>query len=273
MPTIFIGHGSPMNAIENNIYTEKWKEIGEKKEKPKAILCISAHWFTRGSLTSNEENPRTVYDMYGFPKELYEIVYDAPGAPLLANEISEKLGIDIDNSWGIDHGTWSVLHHMFPNRDVPVFQISVDGTKDARYHYELGQKLKSLRDEGILILGSGNIVHNLRLVDFNEKGGYDFAIEFDEKIKNDILNNNHENIINYKDYGDIATLSVPTEDHFAPLLYVLGASDGDARVLCEGYDLGAISMTSYIFDWYLYFYKIKYKYWRNGGFYEINYWD
>ncbi|MBU5668449.1 4,5-DOPA dioxygenase extradiol [Peptoniphilus sp. MSJ-1] len=248
MPTIFIGHGSPMNAIENNVYTEKWKEIGEKIEKPKAILSISAHWFTKGSFTTNEANPRTVYDMYGFPKELYDIVYDAPGAPELADEISKKLNIDIDNSWGIDHGTWSVLHHMYPNRDIPVFQISIDATKDARYHYELGEKLKYLRDEKVLILGSGNVVHNLRLVDYNKKGGFDFAIEFDRKIKEDILNKNHENIINYKNYGEIADLSVPYMDHFAPLLYVLGASNKDASVLCEGFELGSLSMTSYIFD-------------------------
>jgi len=247
MPTIFIGHGSPMNAIEDNEYTRKWKEIGEKLERPKAILSISAHWFTNGTYTSNEKNPRTIYDMYGFPKELYEIKYDSPGCPELADKISEKLGIKIDNSWGIDHGTWSVLHHMYPNRDIPVFQISVDGNKSPREHYELGEKLKSLRDEGVLIFGSGNVVHNLRLVDYNEKGGYDFAVDFDEKIKGDILSGNHENIINFKDYGESASLSVPTMDHFAPLLYVLGASDGKGEVLTSGYELGSISMASYIF--------------------------
>lgn len=253
MPVVFIGHGSPMNAIENNDYTEGWKEIAERIPKPKAIISISAHWFTKGTKIMNEENPKTIYDMYGFPKKLYEIIYNSPGSPTFAKTSKELItkSTEYDNSWGIDHGTWSVLVHMYPERDIPVFQISIDANASPDTHYQIGNELSALRDEGVLIFGSGNIVHNLRLVDWHmENKGFDWAYKFDDFINENILNKNHENILKYRDLGDIAKLAVPTPDHFYPLLYILGASSEEDKItsfnkFCE---LGSLTMTSYLFE-------------------------
>ncbi|TJX14796.1 4,5-DOPA dioxygenase extradiol [Tissierella creatinini] len=251
MPVIFVGHGSPMNAIEDNIYSRGWREMTKLIPKPKAIVSISAHWYTKGTKIMNEKNPKTIYDMYGFPKELYEIVYNSLGNPDLAQKSKNLITkeSEFDNTWGIDHGTWSVLVHMYPDRDIPVFQISIDATASPGVHYEIGKELKSLRDEGVLIFGTGNIVHNLRLVNWNTGDtGFDWAYEFDNYIKENIQNGNHENIINYQSLGDKAKLAVPIADHFYPMLYILGASDkaDKVQVFNDKCILGSLSMTSYL---------------------------
>lgn len=242
-----------MNAIEDNDYTRGWKDIAKRIPKPKAIISISAHWFTEGTKIMNEEMPKTIYDMYGFPKELYEIIYNSPGSPRLAEASMELIskGAEYDNSWGIDHGTWSVLVHMYPDRDIPLFQISVDAYAPPEAHYQIGRELRALREEGVLIFGTGNIVHNLRLVNWNmDNKGFDWAYEFDDFIYNNILNKNHDNILKYKELGDVAKLAVPTPDHFYPLLYVLGASSEDDKVSVYNKSpvLGSLTMTSYLME-------------------------
>lgn len=252
MPVIFVGHGSPMNAIEDNMYTNSWIDMAKKIPKPKAIVSISAHWYTEGTRIMNEENPRTIYDMYGFPKELYEIIYNSPGNPELAKKAKMLITKEskFDNSWGIDHGTWSVLVHMYPERDIPLFQISIDATAPPEAHYQIGKELKPLRDEGVLLFGTGNIVHNLRLVNWDlEDKGYDWAYEFDNRIKEYIQNGKYEEIINYKNLGQIAKLAVSTPDHFNPLLYILGSSDKEDKISIYNNScmMGSLSMTSYLF--------------------------
>ncbi len=253
MPVIFVGHGSPMNAIENNQYTRAWVEMAKRIPKPKAIIAISAHWYTRGTKVMNEENPKTIHDMYGFPKELYEILYNAPGNPKLAEIAKNLISKEsvYDNSWGIDHGTWSVLVHMYPERDIPVFQISIDATAAPEVHYKIGQELKVLREQGVLLFGSGNIVHNLRLVDWHaEDKGFDWAYKFDAYIKDSIESGNHDNVINYLSLGETAKFAVPTPDHFYPILYILGATDKEDKVSVYNYScmMGSLSMTSYLFE-------------------------
>ena len=253
MPLVFVGHGSPMNAIEDNDYTRSWREMAKKLPKPEAIISISAHWFRKGTKIMNEENPKTIYDMYGFPKELYEIVYNSPGSPSIAKASMELISKDTeyDNSWGIDHGTWSVLVHMYPDKDIPLFQISVDAYAPPEAHYKIGQELGALRDKGVLIFGTGNIVHNLRLVNWDMGNkGFDWAYEFDDYIYENIINKNHQNIINYQELGHVAKLAVPTTDHFYPLLYVLGASDKDDKISVynKSGELGSLTMTSYIWE-------------------------
>ncbi len=253
MPVIFIGHGSPMNAIEDNDYTKGWIEMANRIPKPKAIISISAHWFTKGTKIMNEEMPKTIYDMYGFPKELYEIVYNSPGSPELAKVAMKLISKDTeyDNSWGIDHGTWSVLVHMYPDRDIPLFQISVDAYAPPEAHYQIGRELRDLREEGVLIFGTGNIVHNLRKINWDmSKKGFDWAYEFDDFIYDNIISNNHDNILRYMELGEVAKLAVPTTDHFYPLLYVLGASSDDYKVSVynKSPELGSLTMTSYLLD-------------------------
>lgn len=253
MPVLFVGHGSPMNAIEDNSYSRTWKEIAKRIPKPKAIICISAHWYTNGTKIMNEPNPRTIYDMYGFPRELYEIVYNAPGDPTLAQKAKDLISkkTTFDNSWGLDHGTWSVLVHMYPNRDIPVFQISIDAYAPIEEHYKIGQELKSLREQGVLIMGSGNIVHNLRLVDWHKaKKGFDWAYEFDDYIYENIEKHNHEKILNYHQLGEISKLAVPTQDHFYPLIYILGTTDQNDKVSVynKSCELGSLTMTSYLWE-------------------------
>ncbi len=253
MPTIFVGHGSPMNAIEDNEYSRTWREIAKRIPKPDVILSISAHWYTKGTKIMNGESPRTVYDMYGFPKELYEVIYNPPGSPGIAKLSKELISkeTEYDNSWGIDHGTWSVLVHMYPNRDVPVFQISIDAGAPPETHYKIGRELRSLRDKGVLIFGSGNIVHNLRLVDWDMGNkGFDWAYKFDEFIYENISKKNHNNILRFNEILDIAKLAVPTPDHFYPLLYVLGAVDADDKVSVfnKSCELGSLTMTSYVWE-------------------------
>lgn len=253
MPVIFVGHGSPMNAIEDNQYTRSWREMAKKIPKPKAIISISAHWYTKGTKIMNEENPKTIYDMYGFPKELYEIIYNSPGNPKLAEASKELISKDsvYDNTWGIDHGTWSVLVHMYPERDIPVFQISIDAAASPEAHYQIGKELRSLREQGVLLFGTGNIVHNLRLVDW-ESGdmGYDWAYKFDDYIKDSINDFKHENVINYLSLGETAKLAVPMPDHYYPILYILGAVDKDDKISIYNNScmMGSLSMTSYLFE-------------------------
>lgn len=253
MPVIFIGHGSPMNAIEENDYTKTWKSMVNKIAKPKVIVSISAHWYTDGTRIMNEESPKTIYDMYGFPKELYEVVYNSPGNPELAEKVKGLITRDskYDNSWGIDHGTWSVLVHMYPEMDIPVFQVSIDAYAPPEEHYKIGQELASLRNEGVLIFASGNVVHNLRMVDWNAVNkGFDWAYEFDEYIYENVQKGNHSNILNYRELGQIAKLAVPTPDHFYPLLYALGATDENDKVSVYNKTavLGSLTMTSYLWE-------------------------
>jgi len=253
MPVLFVGHGSPMNAIEDNQYTRTWKSIAQRIPKPEVILSVSAHWFTKGTYIFNGDNPRTIYDMYGFPKELYEVTYNTAGSPGFAGVSKELISREtkFDNSWGTDHGTWSVLVHMYPGRDIPVFQISIDAHASPEEHYKIGTELKTLREQGVLIFGTGNVVHNLRLVDWNTASkGYDWAYEFDEYIFKNILNKDDKNVLNYNELGNIARLAVPTPDHFNPLIYVLGASDENDKISVynKSGELGSLTMTSYLWE-------------------------
>lgn len=251
MPTLFIGHGSPMNAIEDNAFTSNWKKIAESLPRPEVILSVSAHWFTEGTRVMDDPAPPTIYDMYGFPKALYEIVYDAPGAPEAAKTIMKQISHPcvMDHSWGLDHGTWSVLRVMYPERDIPVLQLSIDGRASAQTHFEIGKSLASLRDQGIMILGSGNVVHNLRRVRMTMEAGFDWAQEFDNYICQNVTQRRFDDVIHYSRAGSVAELAFPTHEHFDPLLYVIGASheQDTLKVYNEVCTMGSISMTSYVF--------------------------
>ena len=251
MPVLFVGHGSPMNAIEDNDYSRVWSALGNTLDRPKAILSVSAHWFGRGTKVNDSPTPSMIYDMYGFPEELYQFKYPAPGSPELAHRTRALIGdfVTIDNNWGIDHGSWSVLNRMFPKADVPIVQLSINAMLSPAEHNAIGQKLLPLRDEGVLVFGSGNIVHNLSRVDWRMKSGQPWAEAFDQYIYNAVLNRTHEQIIAFDQIGEPAELSVPSLDHFAPLLYTLGASDADDAVQVFNADctLGSMSMTSYLF--------------------------
>jgi 4,5-DOPA dioxygenase extradiol len=252
MPALFVGHGSPMNAIEENQFTQEWKAIANKIPKPKAILAISAHWFTNQTRVMTSPKPKMIYDMYGFPSELYKIVYNAEGAPHLAQKVKSLISKEVieDNTWGYDHGTWSVLHRMYPEADIPVFQLSIDQKASPEQHYKMGQELSKLREEGVLIFGSGNVVHDLARVNWSlENEGYAWAYEFDNYISENILARKDEKVINYQEAGSCADLSFTSIDHFAPLLYVLGAADKSDKIsiLNQACILGSLSMTSYLF--------------------------
>ena len=232
MPVLFVGHGSPMNAIEDNEFSRKWREVGQTLPAPRAILCISAHWETWGTLVTAMEKPRTIHDFGGFPRELFEAQYPAPGSQWLAQETSEvvkSVEVGLDKDWGLDHGTWSVLKQMYPRADIPVVQLSLDYTKPAKFHYDLGKELAPLRNKGVLIVGSGNIVHNLRRVvikgnhfsDFNQPFGLDWAIEANELFKRLINENNHEALVDYPSLGSAVQLAVPTPEHYLPMLYAI----------------------------------------------------
>ncbi len=252
MPALFLGHGSPMNAIERNPFSDAWIELRKSLPKPEAILCVSAHWFVRGARINDSPAPKMVYDMYGFPDELYRVQYPAPGSPEFAHKAAKLLGerATFDNSWGLDHGSWSVLRRVFPNANIPVFQISVDAGATPKAHFSLGELLRSLREEGVLILGSGNVVHNLGMADWEFSGGFDWAKAFDEYIQANVLSRSFDHVVDYPRAGSSARLSVPTPDHFAPLLTVLGASEPDdsIRVFNDACVLGSLSMTSYLFE-------------------------
>ncbi len=227
MPALFMGHGSPMNAIEDNEFSQAWRESAQHIPRPTAILCISAHWETRGAQVTAMQQPRTIHDFYGFPKPLFDKVYPAPGAPWLAQRVIELVGdpqVTPDQSWGLDHGTWSVLCQMYPQADIPVVQLSLDRSIDPDRHYKLAEKLKQLRQEGVLVVGSGNIVHNLRMMVW-EDTAFDWASEYDAQVKQWILDENHSAIIHYEKHGRPALLSVNSAEHYLPLLYILGIKD------------------------------------------------
>jgi len=252
MPAIFFGHGNPMNALSKNSYTEAWTRIGQELPKPKAILCISAHWFVSGTAVTVAAHPRTIHDFGGFPRQLHEVQYPAPGEPDLARRVQQMLApaqVDLDDSWGLDHGTWSVLCHVYPNADVPVVQLSIDETQPPIVHYEIGNRLEQLREEGVLILGSGNIVHNLHTYSWGQRSQepYDWAISFESKVRELLLAEDHKSLIDYeRTLGREAVLAVPTPDHFLPFLYVLGTRAPSEQVSfpVEGVDGGSISMLS-----------------------------
>jgi 4,5-DOPA dioxygenase extradiol len=233
-PVFFIGHGNPMNALYDNAFTRNLSEMGKSLEKkPDAVLVVSAHWLTRGSFVSTTSKPETIYDFYGFPEELYKVIYPAPGSPDNANYLKEIIPeIEKDNEMGLDHGAWTVLKHMFPKADIPVFQLSIDFYKPMRYHFDIGKKLLLLREKHILIIGSGNIVHNLRFAfPLDNPKKYDWAFEFDELIKNKIIEKDFESLINYEKFGDLAKLSVPTTDHYIPLLYCLALVQKNEEII------------------------------------------
>jgi 4,5-DOPA dioxygenase extradiol len=232
MPALFIGHGNPMNAIEDNEFSRLWQEAAKSIPKPKAILCISAHWETHTSQVTSMGAPPTIHDFYGFPRALFDVQYPAPGSPELARRIVELAGgskVAPDSSWGLDHGTWSVLCRMYPEADIPVVQLSLNRSLDGTGHYALGQQLKQLRREGVLILGSGNIVHNLGIMVW-EDTAFDWAVEFDAKVARWILQHEHEPIIHYEQQGQAARLAVNSAEHYLPLLYILGVSEKDDPV-------------------------------------------
>lgn len=252
MPVLFVGHGSPMNAIEDNPYTKGWEEIARRMPRPEAILSISAHWYTKGSRLTDAEKPKTVYDMYGFPDELYRVTYPSPGAPELAHATKRLISRDvqIDNSWGIDHGTWSVLHKMYPKADIPVYQLSVDSGAGTEIHFRIGHELRTLREKGLLLFASGNVVHNLAKINWGMKTGYPWAVEFDDYIKDKIINRQYQDVLNYELAGTSSELAFYTPDHFYPLLYILGASKEEDRlsVFNHSCTMGSLSMTSYLFE-------------------------
>jgi 4,5-DOPA dioxygenase extradiol len=248
MPVLFVGHGSPTNAIEDNEFSRAWADAGDSMPRPRAVLCVSAHWETTGTQVTATERPGTIHDFYGFPRQLFEVNYPVPGSPELARRVQEtirKAKVRFDRDRGLDHGAWSVLRRMFPGADIPVVQLSLDRAKGPAIHYELGKELAGLRREGVLIVGSGNIVHNLgRIV--REDTACDWAIEFDETVKRLILSGDHDAIVRYPDLGRAARLSVPTNEHFLPLLYVLALQDegDDLRFFTDRVTLGSISMRS-----------------------------
>jgi 4,5-DOPA dioxygenase extradiol len=249
MPTIFVGHGNPLNALLHNAYTRAWAALGAEIPRPSAVLAISAHWYVPGVAATSMPSPRTIHDFGGFPRELYDVQYPAPGSPELASRVKELLSplpVMLDESWGLDHGTWSVLLHVFPEADVPVVQLSIDETQPARFHYELGARLRPLRDEGVLVLGSGDLVHNLHAYAWGrrEVEPYDWALRFEARAREWIVSGNHQPLIGYEALGKDALLAVPTPDHYLPLLYVLGAAMPGERVAfpVEGMDGGSVSM-------------------------------
>jgi len=253
MPLLFVGHGSPMNAIEENEFVGGWKSIAKELPKPNAILCISAHWETDGTQVTAMEKPRTIHDFGGFPPELYAVEYPAPESPELAVETKSmitKTAISLDETWGLDHGTWSVIKHLYPTADVPIIQLSLDFKNEPQYHYELAKELASLRQKGVLIIGSGNIVHNLGMVarDKMDKPefGFDWAIEANETIKKSILSGDHKELINYKLLGKPVQLAIPTPEHFLPLLYILALQQKDEGVsfFNDKAVMGSLTMTS-----------------------------
>jgi 4,5-DOPA dioxygenase extradiol len=252
MPAVFFGHGNPMNALERNRYTEAWRAFGQSlPAKPRVVLAVSAHWYINATAALATPIPRTIHDFYGFPQALFEVEYPARGDPDLAASLKDLVapiwvGLDRD-SWGLDHGTWSVLVHVFPEADVPVVQLSIDATKPASYHLDLGRRLGALREQGVLVLGSGNIVHNLRAINFHQPGlAYDWANRFDADVQRLLEAGDDKALVEYERHPD-GRLAVPTPDHYLPMLYIAGLrrSDDDLSVLVEGVDLGSISMTAF----------------------------
>jgi 4,5-DOPA dioxygenase extradiol len=249
LPAIFFGHGNPMNAVMDNVYTEAWRQMGADTPRPKAILSISAHWYVPETGVTVATAPRTIHDFGGFPAELYQVQYPAPGDPALAQRVQRLLAplhVKLDNSWGLDHGTWSVLRHAYPAADIPVVQLSIDENRPALFHFEIGRKLAPLREEGVLIVGSGNLVHNLHTYAWGRhpRDPYDWAVRFESAAKDIMLAGDYKPLVNYDMLGQDAALSIPTPDHYLPLLYVLGARQSNEKIRfpVEGVDGGSISM-------------------------------
>lgn len=253
MPVLFLGHGSPMNAIEENQFVTGFRNVAKTLPKPNAILCVSAHWFTKGTKVTAMEMPETIHDFGGFPQELFNVQYPAKGSPELA-QITRNLllptSVELDDKWGLDHGAWTVIKHLYPNADIPIIQLSIDYTKSAQYHFELAQKLQALRNKGVLIIGSGNIVHNLRLVDFanfdRDNYGYDWAIEARESLNNYLIDGNYQPLIQYEKLSTAVRMAIPSPDHYLPLIYTLGLQQKADSVSLFNDKLvaGSLSMTS-----------------------------
>lgn len=257
MPVLFIGHGSPMNAIEDNEFSNYWKNLGKQLPKPEAILVVSAHWLTKGTLVTANSTLETIHDFRGFPQPLFDVNYDVQGSPELAKDIV-KLSLDQheiheDLTWGLDHGAWSILCHLFPEANIPVLQLSIDYYKGSDYHLEIGRQLKALRKKGVLIIGSGNIVHNLSAIDWKNMNtdnyAYDWAIESNEIIKNAVLTGDYKSLIDYKNKGVSLQYAIPTPDHYFPLLYTLGVvnKNDNVHIFNDKYVGGSLSMTSFLF--------------------------
>ena len=249
MPALFLGHGNPMNALAINAYTKSWSAIGAAVPRPRAVLAVSAHWYGPGISVTAMAAPRTIHDFGGFPPELYRVEYPAPGDPALAKHVKAllaPLSVGLDGQWGLDHGTWSVLVHLFPRADVPVVQLSIDSTQPAAFHYEVGKRLVPLRDEGILVVGSGNLVHNLHAYAWGRRGiePFDWAVRFEEALRQRLLDGDDEPLADYESLGPDAMLSIPTPDHYLPLLYVIALrrEDDPVRFPVEGIDGGSVSM-------------------------------
>ena len=249
MPALFLGHGHPMNALYDNDFTRRLKEIGKEIERPNAILMLSAHWQTRGTAVSTNPWPKTIHDFGRFDERLFNIKYEPEGHPAYAKEVIslvKNTEVREDKDMGLDHGAWGVLKFLYPEQDIPVFQLSIDATKGGQFQYELGKQIKSLREKGVLIIGSGNIVHNLRRMDWQniDANPFDFTVEFDTQVKKLIENRDFNSLINYQNLGTAADISIPTEDHYVPMLFTLGLvdKDDDIEQIYEGYQYGGISM-------------------------------
>jgi len=253
MPVLFVGHGSPMNAIEENEFVEGWRNLGKTIPRPKAILVVSAHWETKGTYVTAVQKPQTIHDFGGFPKALFDVQYPAPGSPELANETKQiitKTTVGLDEKWGLDHGAWSVIRRIYPEADVPVIEMSMDYSQGPQYHYELGKQLAALRSKGVLIIGSGNLVHNLRMVAWDKMNeseyGFDWAIQANNKFKQLIQSGNHKELINYTALGREVQLAVPTPDHYLPLLYTLALKEDNEAIsfFNDKPVMGSLTMTS-----------------------------
>jgi 4,5-DOPA dioxygenase extradiol len=252
MPVLFVGHGSPMNGIEDNEFSQYWKKLASEIEKPKAILCISAHWLTKGTFVTAMEKPQTIHDFGGFPQALFDVEYPALGDPKLAEETSKLITsttVGLDHDWGLDHGTWTIVRHMYPDADIPVLQLSIDYNQQAQYHYDLSKQIASLRKKGVLIIGSGNMVHNLGMVAWDkitENYGFDWTLEMNEIFKKKIEDNDHTALIQYEKLSTSSLLAIPTPDHYFPLIYTLGLKEEkDAIAFFNDKPMaGSLTMTS-----------------------------
>lgn len=254
MPLLFVGHGSPMNAIEDNEFSQRWFQMSKEIPQPKAVLCISAHWLTKGTYVTAMEHPETIHDFGGFPKALFDVQYPAPGNPALAKEVKELVtstNVGLNHDWGLDHGTWSVVKQMYPNAKIPVLQLSIDYDKPAQYHFDLAKELATLRKKGVLIIGSGNMVHNLRMVAWDKMNepnfGFDWAHEMNNKFKKNISGRNYQPLINYESLGAAAKLAIPTPDHYYPMIYSLGLIEksDDVSFFNDKAVAGSLTMTSF----------------------------
>ena len=252
MPAVFVGHGSPMNTFAHNRYTQAWREFGRTAPRPTAILAISAHWYLPGTAVTAMPKPQTIHDFGGFPRALFDFQYPAPGSPALAQRVRELLApiaVRADDKWGLDHGTWSVLAHMYPQANIPVVQLSIDSMQTAAFHYELGKRFAPLRDEGVLIAGFGNVVHNLGKLNWKDDApALDWAVRFNDAVRERVEKRDHQPLVGYESLGDDARPSIPTPEHYLPLLYVLGVQHDDepAAVLIDGIQNASISMLSVV---------------------------